>query len=247
MNAEKQLAQLEPQVSNQLSLFVERLKSVYAERLIGIMLFGSAARGAYVPKKSNLNLLVAMNKVGPQELLDYRKIRQEVEKPPFVAPLFLDPDYVRFSADSFPLEFLDIHSFHILLFGKSILEQVAIDPKLLRLQLEREVKGKLLRARQAFLETNGDLRRLSAILSHSFTALRVIFFGMVYLKESRVVAEADELIQKVGKDFGLDTARFLQAGRARTGELKASAPEMEKIFFDYLEELGKLAGKLDLM
>ena len=247
MDADNRLAQLEPQVSKQLSLFVERLKSLYAERLIGMMLFGSVARGAYVPKKSNLNLLVGLNKVGSQELLDYRKIRTEVEKLPFVAPLFLDPDYVRFSADSFPLEFLDISSFYVLLFGKNVLEQVTIDPQLLRLQLERELKGKLLRARQAFLETNGEPARLAEILSRSFTALRVIFFGMVYLKENRTVAEADELIQKVGADFGLDTARLLQAGRARTGEMKASGPEMEKIFFDYLEELSKLAGKLDLM
>jgi predicted nucleotidyltransferase len=236
---------VEVEAVEKVALFVDRLESLYAERLLGILLFGSAARGAYVPKRSNLNLLVALDRVGSRELLEYRKVRSEIEKFPIATPLFLEPNYVRYSTDTFPLEFLDIRSFHTVLDGQNILESITIDPKLLRLELEREIKGKLLLARQSFLEANGDSARLLGILSRSFAALRVIFFGIVYLRENRVVRDARELVERVSEHFGLNPAALFEVGRARSGELKPSKEEMEKTFFAYLEELVRLAEKVD--
>ncbi|MCI0405517.1 MAG: hypothetical protein L0209_05525, partial [candidate division Zixibacteria bacterium] len=201
-----QLPNVEAGVPEKLARFVEKLKAVFAERLLGVLLFGSAARGAYVPKRSNINLLVALERVGPRELAEYRKLRPEVEKPPLAAPLFLDPTYVRYSTDTFPLEFLDIRSFHVLLSGQNILQGITIDPKHLRLELEREIKGKLLLARQAYLESDGDEARLLSILSRSFNSLRVIFFGIVHLRENRIVRDVRELVERVSEHFGLNPA-----------------------------------------
>lgn len=240
-----QLPNVEADVPEKVARFVEKLKGAYAERLLGILLFGSTARGAYVPKRSNINLLVTLDRVGPKELAEYRKLRAAVEKPPLAAPLFLDPTYIRYSTDSFPLEFLDIRSFHVLLLGQNLLEGVTIDPKLLRLELEREIKGKLLLARQAYLESDGHEGRFLSILSRSFNSLRVIFFGIVYLRENRVVRDVRELVHRVSEHFGLDPGALLEIGRARSGELKISKAEMEKLFFNYLEELARLAEKLD--
>ncbi len=239
------LEAVETEAVEKVALFVDRLESLYAERLLGILLFGSAARGAYVPKRSNLNLLVALDRVGSQELLQYRGVRSEIEKFPISTPLFLEPNYVRFSTDTFPLEFLDIRSFHTVLNGQNILESITIDPKLLRLEVEREIKGKLLLARQSFLEADGDSARLLTIWSRSCAALRVIFFGIVYLRENRIVRDARELVERVSEHFGLNPAVLLEVGRARLGELKPSKEEMEKTFFAYLEELVRLAEKVD--
>lgn len=239
------LANVEAGVPEKVSRFVEKLKAAYAERLLGILLFGSTARGAYVPKRSNINLLVALDRVGPKELGEYRTLRSAVEKPPLATPLFLDPSYIRYSTDTFPLEFLDIRSFHLLLLGQNPLEGIHIDPKLLRLELEREIKGKLLLARQAYLESDGDEARLLSILSRSFNSLRVIFFGIVHLRENRVVRDVRDLVHRVSEHFGLDPVVFLEIGRARAGEIKVSKAEMEKLFFEYLEELARLAEKVD--
>jgi len=240
-----QLQNVEAGVPEKLARFIEKLKVAYAERLLGILLFGSTARGAYVPKRSNINLLVALDQVGPKELLEYRKIRAAVEKPPITAPLFLDPTYIRYSTDTFPLEFLDIRSFHVLLLGQNVLAGISIDPNFLRLELEREIKGKLLLARQAYLESNGDEARLSSILFRSFNSLRVIFFGIVYLRENRVVRDVRDLVQRVSEHFGLDPAVLLEIGRARAGEIRISKTEMEKLFFGYLDQLARMAEKVD--
>lgn len=239
------LPNVEADVIEKLSRFVEKVKAAYAERLLGVMVYGSAARGAYVPKRSNINLLVALERVGSAELAEYRKLRSAVEKPPVFVPLFLDPTYIRYSTDTFPLEFLDIRSFHVLLHGHNILEGINIDPTHLRLELEREIKGKLLLARQAYLESDGDETRLLSILARSYNSLRVIFFGIVYLREKRVVRDVRELVERVCEHFGLDPTVLLEIGRARAGEIKVSKTEMEKFFFDYIEELARMAEKVD--
>src|SRR5262245_8506993 len=105
-----QLSNVETDVPEKLGRFVEKLKAVYAERLLRVLVYGSVARGAYVPKRSNINMFVALDHVGPGELSLYRKLRPDVEKPPIAPPLFLDPTYIRYSTDTFPLEFLDIRS-----------------------------------------------------------------------------------------------------------------------------------------
>ena len=239
------LQNVETGVPQKLGRFVEKLKATYTERLLGILLYGSTARGAYVPKRSNVNLLVGLDRVGPKELAEYRKLRAEVEKPPIATPLFLDPTYIRYSTDTFPLEFLDIRSFHVLLTGQNILQGVTVDSKHLRLELEREIKGKLLLARQAYLESEKDESRLLSILSHSFNSLRVIFFGIVYLRENRIVRDVRELVERVCEHFGLDPTVLLEIGRVRAGEIKVSQADMEKLFFDYLEELARMAEKVD--
>ena len=240
-----QLPNVEAGVPEKMARFVDKVKAAYAERLLGVLVYGSAARGAYVPKRSNVNLLVALERVGPAELAEYRKIRAAAERPPLATPLFLDPTYVRYSTDTFPLEFLDIRSFNVLLSGHNILEGINIDPNHLRLELEREIKGKLLLARQAYLESDGDEGRLLSILSRSFNSLRVIFFGIVYLREKRVVRDVGDLVKRVCEHFGLDPTVLLEIGRARAGEIKVSKAEMEKLFFDYLEELDRMADKVD--
>jgi predicted nucleotidyltransferase len=240
-----QIPNVEPDIPEKLAVFVEKLKAAYAERLLGVLVFGSTARGAYVPKRSNVNLLVSLERVGSEELMLYRKLRKEVEKPPLATPLFLDPTYVHYSADTFPLEFLDIRSFNIPLSGKNILEGIIIDPKHLRLELEREIKGKLLTARQAYLESDGDEARLLSILSRSFNSLRVIFFGIVYLHDNQAVRDTRQLVQRVSEWFGLDSAVLLEIGRARAGEVKISKAEMERLFFDYLDDLARMAEKVD--
>lgn len=242
-----QLQNVEADVPEKVARFVEKLNTVYAERLLGILLFGSTARGAYLPKRSNINLLVCLDRVGATELGDYRKLRPAAEKPPIATPLFLDPTYIRYSTDTFPLEFLDIRSFHVLLHGQNVLEGLTIDPKFLRLELEREIKSKLLLARHAYLESDGRETPLLSLLSRSFNSLRVIFFGILYLRENRVVRDVRELVHRVSEHFGLDPTVLLEIGRARAGELKVSKMEMEKLFFGYLEELSRLAEKLDTM
>jgi hypothetical protein len=73
----------------------------------------------------------------------------------------------------------------------------------------------------------------------------VIFFGIVFLHDNQAVRDTRALVQRVSEWFGLDSAVLLEIGRARAGEIKVSRTEMEKLFFDYLDDLARLAEKVD--
>ena len=70
-------------------------------------------------------------------------------------PLFLTKKYVSTSLDVYPIEYLNFQRNHILVYGMDILKDLEFNPDYVRLQCEREIKGKLLLLREAFIETSG--------------------------------------------------------------------------------------------
>ena len=48
--------------------FCEDMKRVFGDDLVSVMLFGSGARGEYIPKKSDINFLVVVKDNSPSEL-----------------------------------------------------------------------------------------------------------------------------------------------------------------------------------
>jgi len=55
-------------VREPLDQLVAKLKQAYADRLISVMLYGSAAVGEHHPKYSDLNVLCVLAAITPREL-----------------------------------------------------------------------------------------------------------------------------------------------------------------------------------
>jgi predicted nucleotidyltransferase len=53
-----------------LSQLVERLKKIYQERLVSVILYGSAATGDRQAKFSDYNVLCVLSQITPAELSD---------------------------------------------------------------------------------------------------------------------------------------------------------------------------------
>src|SRR5258706_6784666 len=97
MDIDKLLAQL-----------VERLKKAYGDRLVSLMLYGSAASEHHHDKFSHLNILCVLTRITTQELEHSEQIFrwwQEQDSPP---PLLLREEEGMTSTDCVPIEFHDI-------------------------------------------------------------------------------------------------------------------------------------------
>ena len=91
------------------------------------------------------------------------------------APLFLSRRHIETSADVFPVEFMEIKENNILLYGEDIWSDLKIDNRNIRLQCEEQIKGKLIRLRQAYLEIGLKKKGIEALLKESLYALMPIF------------------------------------------------------------------------
>src|SRR4051812_25783399 len=160
---------------------VTQLKAAFGDALTSVVLYGSAAGGEHNPKRSDQNVLVIVRKVpmtAAKAISATAKAWADAGNPP---PLVMTGDEWRASSDIFPMEYADILDRNRLLYGASPFEGVAIRSDDLRLQLEHEAMGKLLKLRQAVLATAGDDKRLIELMAASASTIMVIFRALCRL------------------------------------------------------------------
>ena len=104
-----------------LSEFVQTLRDLLGDDLKSIILHGSAVRGEFDTKRSDLNLLVVVTDVDYRHLALMAPYTRKWRRQRIAAPLVLSPHYVSTALDVFPLEFIDMQLDRRVLFGEDVL------------------------------------------------------------------------------------------------------------------------------
>ena len=227
--------------------FCGDMRTAFGKDLVSIILFGSGARGEYIPKKSDINFLVVVKDNSPSELIAYRKCSSKWEKRNVTTPLFLTEEYIRSSLDTFPIEFLEMKTAYTVIHGDDLLAQVHFEKSDLRRQAERELKGKLLHLRQEFLESRGKIDTLTVLISTSIAAFAPVFRALLYISGEEHKVKRADLLRQVCEKYELDVDLFHKLLRISRGEVKIPASEMNDLFDLYVEEMDKLATMVDRM
>ena len=220
-------------------------QAVYGKELIAILLYGSAASGNYVRKKSDINFLIVLTEEGIGQLQKSFKTVAKWYKRRVSTPLFLTKSYISSSLDSFPIEFLNMQNSYQVVFGEDVLQELSFDKHHLRLQCEKELKGKLLQLRQGFLESGGKKKNLIFIIGRSLTAFISIFRALLYLNDKVVPAELRNIISLVSQEFGVDEKTFVTLVQIKEGTEKLSSKALSSLFSNYISEVRKLAYAVD--
>lgn len=221
------------------------LLRAFGDDLVCVVLYGSGATGEYVPGKSDLNFLVVLKDDSVDSLRRGLDLVAKWRKRMVNTPLFMTKAYIESSLDSYPIEFLDMQANYQLVYGEDVLKTLVIRPADLRVQCERELKGKALRLRQVYLEAKENPRALREIISGSITAFTSIFQGLLFLKGKEIPTTKREIIHLVSQEFGLEGDTFLKLLAIKTGQKKASGPEILELFKKYVEEIDALSKLVD--
>lgn len=226
---------------------IQDYRSGFGEDLVSLIIYGSAAAGDYVPGSSDINLMVVLSEAGIDRLDAALKIVSKWRKRNVATPLLLTEAYVQTSVDVFPLEYLNFKTHYEVVYGKDVLKGVTIDPAMLRLQCEREVRGKLLLLREGFLETNGTDRHVRELLSDSVHAFIALLTGVLYLKGKGEVlpGTGEAVIQQACGLVGGDAAVFEAVVSIKKRRSKPSGEALTKLFKSYLIEIRKFIRIVD--
>ena len=119
--------------------------------LKAIVLFGSAARGEYHERHSDLNILCVLDRAGAEELEALHEAAVWWERRKFPAPQIFTLEELRASADIFAIELLDMKTHHKMIYGQDFLAELDVPMQLHRLQVERELRTNWVKLRQAIL------------------------------------------------------------------------------------------------
>jgi len=220
---------------------------VFAGELVSLIIYGSAAGGLYIKGKSDINLLVVLTPAGMDKLPQAFSLISQWKKRRVAVPLVLTKKFIAVSLDSYPIEFLNMKNSHILIYGENVLEKLEFQHDNLRLQIERELRGKLIHLRQGYLEAEGNGRKLRKLISASFTAFISIFNALLYLKKGSAPRGRRETIKEVTAVFAVDTEAFSNCASIKEGVDKFSRKEVEEIFGKYVREVENICNIVDAL
>ena len=232
-------------VSKAIENFALKLLSIHESNLTGILVYGSAAGVNFNPAKSDINIAVIVKFLDVEVLTKSLDVVAVARKSNISAPLFLTKEYIQSSLDVFPIEFSEIKNHHIVIFGEDLLASLTIDLKHIRLFCEAQIKGKILRIRQSYLESGHDVVKLRSVLHDSLNGLMPIFRQMLTHKNITPAAHKRELLRQFCSSFALNVDHILPIYDDRNGIAVIPVAYVTKHLQDYLDLLCKLADHID--
>jgi len=159
-------------------------------------------------------------------------------------PLLVTPGYLATSLDVFPIELLVMAAAHKCLYGQDPLANLAIKSRHLRLQLERELKAKLMAIRTRLLASKGQRAALLSVIREALPAFTALFQAFLYLAEGDFPLEPEQVMSRL-KEQGLSVEAFLEMGRVRSGQGQPSAQELVDLLEQAVSELEIICRQVD--
>jgi len=221
--------------------FAADLGEAFGPDLQALIVVGSAARGDFLPGISDLNTLAVLSPEGMARLEHAYPVLNRWQKKRVAAPHFMTQESICRSLDSYPLEILDFITFHRLVAGRDPLAGLVIPPEAMRLQVEREARGKLFLLRQAFAAHAGRDRELREVLKASLSAFAAIFQGLLWLHGQEIPADRKALIERAAAIAGFSPGPYLAIHALRAGKSGQNLPALFKNLLTETEKLVRWA------
>lgn len=228
-----------------LEAFTREVQELYAGDLMAVILHGSAATGEHVAGASDINLVVILRQVTPALLRKAAGRIRGWRRQGLATPLFFDPETLQDSLDVFPIEFLDMQERHRILWGPDLLAPLRIGGANLRLQCEQELRGKLLRLRQAYIETAESPDDLRQVLLMAAGSLLVLVRTLLRLGGAEPGGAAGEILRRAEDRFGASTAQLRRLYQVKRGEMRLAGSGLDGLYQGVMEEVQGLVRVVD--
>lgn len=245
MQTLKNLDKLDAQLRKILQPYLNKLLEIHQNNIVSIFVCGNATGTDYVYKVSNVNLFIVLERLEFQDLQKSLKVVSGGISKKIAAPLLLTRRHMETSTDVFPVEFLEMKENHLLLFGEDILESLEVNSENIRLFCEEQIKGKLIRIRQAYLEIGLKRKGIEALLKESLASLTPVFRNLLRLKGKTPPIRNEEVYQQLCAEFDLDKDVFLAILHDSKNDEKIGAQDVEVFFERYINQIQKLAIAVD--
>ena len=236
---------MDTRVQEKLDSAMNGWKEFWGDSLSAAYLFGSAARSEWNAKTSDINLLLLVTEKGYDRWLEAGDIARRRAKKGFALPLILTENYIRSSVDVFPMEFLDIKLFHKTLLGQDLFDSITISSSDLRMQAEREVKGKWVQLRQAALDRGGNTVAMRDLLVMSVPTWVSVFQAILKIKGAEVPQGKRETLSRGATTAGLNPDVFLELERVRRERSALNRSSAWDLLRRTLEQVDQLARFVD--
>jgi hypothetical protein len=225
--------------------FVEKMRAAAGANLESIILYGSAASGDYNPAFSNVNLFCVLRDSSYPKLRNVAPVVQwwgRQKQPP---PLFMTREELERSTDVFTIEFVDMVQHHRVLWGDDVIDKLQVPMRLHRLQVEYELREKLILLRQHVLLAGDNERRIWELMVRSVASFATLFrHALIALGESAPLTRRDA-VARLASRVGFDSSGIEQVLDAREHKGNLKKFHTVDILGTYLAAVEKVVSAID--
>lgn len=230
---------------------VSQLRAAYGDALSAVVLYGSAAGGEHHEKRSDINILVIAKTLTVKPMRAAGATARAWSEAGHPPPLTLTEAEWRSSVDVFAMEHADILQRHKILYAApsfDLAHGVTISPRDIRLQLEYEALGMLLRLRSRVLTSDhDDTKRIETLVSGTSQVL-VLFRSLLRLRDDVPPADNEELCRRTAQIAGFDAAPFVAAvAHWRGGGKRIEPAHLDEVLEVYHAGMERVVAYLDAL
>jgi predicted nucleotidyltransferase len=231
-----------------------RLQEIFLGDLLAVVLYGSAAAGAYQKSTfahregvSDINVLVILENSRAAQLSELGKTAKSLLRKYRISPFIMTREEFNTAADVFPLEYCDILEANEVVYGNEEILKINVSKENLRLQLEEKLRGAVGDIRGMLIEAGENEKLLEKLILSRPSFGGVLFRGLLRLKGKSVTGlDAETTIAEVEKEYSVSLEGFFVLNSLRQG--KKIYPLTPTAFAEtLLEALGSLVQKVDDM
>lgn len=228
--------------------FIDDLRSTHGGNLAAVILYGSAAAGDFVPNRSDYNILVALEKIGPEDLRKSHACVREWARLGNPVPVYFTLSELQNAADVFPIEFHQMSLAHKVLYGRDVLAGLEISDKFLRHQAEFELRSKLLQLRRQYIPASGSVDGLTKLMSDSLASFAVLFGAVLILRGVEPPATKHEIVALIAQHLGIDGAPFEKIFNIRENNFTGNLDDVaaNQLFGEYMEQIERVIDAVDM-
>lgn len=227
------------------SRFAAELKGALGERVGGVVLFGSVARGEGIEGVSDVNLLVLVEPIDASSLRAASPLARRWAKAGNTPPLLFATREVPRAVDAFAIEFSDMLDAREVLLGTDPLAGAVIDPSALRLQAENEIRGKIVQLREGLLLAAEAPEQVGALLTTALPSFTTYQRAALRLAGRAVPGSTPEVITAAAALVGGAPDAFQAVWDARTQKRKLKVAIEEATAQGYYELAERTADYID--
>jgi len=229
----------------QLRAYVKDVQRLYGDALDGVLLYGSAVRGEFLPGRSNLNVVLIVRSARADQLKKYGAVHRRWAKEQVVVPLFVTQADLPAMSLVFPLEYLEIQEQHRLLAGQDPFVGFKVDQRHLLAEVLQSLRGNLLRVRQRFIEGGGSEEAITILLPLSLTAMLPVLRGVQRLLGRPVLSQGEPLLKDFETFLSIDLSGLRDAWLLKRGQISPGQKEIPRLMERYLECLERLVQAVE--
>jgi predicted nucleotidyltransferase len=232
-------------MENLLNQLLEKLTKTFGDRLVSVVLYGSAAAGDHHEGFSDLNVLCVLHEVTVRELEQSDLIFRWWREKKNPAPLLLSEREVQTSTDCFAIEFHDIKTHHRILQGKDVISHLVVDDSFYRAQVEHDLRAKLLRLRQKASGALSDKEVLRGLLADSVSTFCILFRHALVLHGVAGKSKKRDVVDQARETFGIDPQPFTRLLDLREDRIKPRDLEPAELLDSYLRQISVVIDAVD--